>query len=123
MAIKGIISFLLFFLLSFTPSFFPCRTALAFTFYQPRLVKSWFDSLSRFGIRIGRPFANLRSLENFVVVVVPGDPSHLGRRPLIPGDLSYLGTPHTWKPLVLKDSLYLGTHHTWRPLIQGDLHT
>ena len=39
---------------------------------------------------------------------------------LIPGDLSYLGTPHTWGPLIPGDPSYLGTPHTWGPLIPGD---
>ena len=31
--------------------------------------------------------------------------------PLLPGDLSYLGIPHTW------DSSYQGIPHTWGPLL------
>ena len=41
--------------------------------------------------------------------------------PLIPGDPSYLGTPHTWGLLIYGDPSYLGTHHTREPIIAGGL--
>ena len=57
-------------------------------------------------------------------LLIPGDLSYLGTPytwgPLIPGDPSYLGTPHTWGPLLPGDPSYLGTPHTWGPLIPGD---